>query len=93
MKAFKQANSRVKWNIVQVMALTCTFMIYGCAPVQEPKTVTYYKEHRAEREAMLARCGEDPGQLRGTPDCINASAAMMALQGQRKYAPPVFRSH
>lgn len=66
--------------------------LYACspAPAPEPKTVTYYRQHEGEAQAVLKRCGEDPGRLRGTPDCVNAGAAMLSLQGQRKYKPVQF---
>jgi hypothetical protein len=42
----------------------------GCA--EEVHTVEWYKEHKAERDAQLKKCDDNPGQLNNTPNCINA---------------------
>jgi hypothetical protein len=49
----------------------------GEAPVQ---TVDYYKTHAAERKAMQATCHNNPGELRGTPNCKNAAAAESVVE-------------
>lgn len=49
----------------------------GCGEQEEVKTVDYYKEHEAERKAKIEECKNNPGELRGTPNCINATTAKM----------------
>ncbi|MDR2876034.1 MAG: EexN family lipoprotein [Methylobacillus sp.] len=39
------------------------------------KTVDWYKTHEAERKAALKRCNNNPGDLKDTPTCINATRA------------------
>lgn len=56
-------------------ALVCGLSLSSQAPAATPKTVTYYDEHDGERKAVLARCRDNPGQLRDTPDCVNAERA------------------
>lgn len=52
-------------------ALVLSFTGYS----EEVKTVNYYKQHTAERKAKIDECKNNPGELRGTPNCINAIAA------------------
>lgn len=47
----------------------------GCGEKEEVKTVEYYKEHADERKAKIEECKNNPGELRGTPNCTNAIAA------------------
>ena len=55
-----------------------------------PFTVAYYKEHEAERKAMLIKCNNDPGHLKGTPQCINARQASLAEgSGSLRSLPPM----
>lgn len=42
-------------------------------------TVDYYKTHEAERLAKLKECRADPGELRETPNCVNAETAAEKL--------------
>lgn len=59
------------------------FALTGCfddtptiGPVQ---TVEWYKEHDDERQAILKRCVNNPGELQETPNCVNAIQAERAL--------------
>ena len=42
---------------------------------QPAKTVSWFVEHRAEWQATMKACRDNPGDLAKTPDCVNASAA------------------
>ncbi|MFD2190785.1 EexN family lipoprotein [Pistricoccus aurantiacus] len=60
-----------------------SFALTGCfddtpdiGPVQ---TVDWYKEHVDERKVTLETCGNNPGELKDTPNCINALQAERAL--------------
>ena len=41
----------------------------------EPRTVSYFEAHEAERKARLAECRDDVAMAREDGDCINAQAA------------------
>jgi hypothetical protein len=49
----------------------------ACTQSPDPMdhTVDYYRAHRAEREAAVAKCVNDPGSLRDSPACVNAREA------------------
>ena len=57
---------------IAVMVVTC-----ACSPAPEVArhTVDEYRADEAMRDAMLARCANDPGTLGETPDCLNAKQA------------------
>lgn len=59
-------------------------------PPPPPKTVAYYKEHTAERDARIAVCKNDPGTLKNDPDCVNASAAFFSSWGTATLPPVTF---
>lgn len=62
----------------------------ACAPSPEPthQTVEYYRANKDAREAKLVECGNDPGALGQTPDCINAKqAARMDVKSLRDLPP------
>lgn len=50
-------------------------LITGCGKSEPVQTVDWYKEHQAERKAMLEKCRNNPGELRGDKNCINAQKA------------------
>ena len=49
----------------------------GCArdASTETKTVDYYVANTEERAAMLQQCASNPGELRDSPNCVNAREA------------------
>ncbi len=64
----------------------------ACSP--EPPsarhTVDEYRANAQLRHAQVARCQEDPGSLKKTPDCINAQqAAAFEDRLRLRDAPPV----
>ncbi len=42
---------------------------------EKVNTVEWYKENQAERDAQLAKCQSNPGELALTPNCVNAKRA------------------
>jgi hypothetical protein len=53
-------------------------------------TVDYYRAHRAEREAAVAQCAKDPGNLRDSRTCVNArEAARLEDTGSLQGLPPM----
>ncbi|MBB5876171.1 EexN family lipoprotein [Xanthomonas sp. 3498] len=58
-----------------VVSVVCGLALSSQAQAATPKTVSYYSEHGEERRVVLARCRDNPGELRDTPDCVNAERA------------------
>lgn len=57
---------------IAIAAATLT----GCFESKEKvQTVDWFKENAAERKAQIDKCNANPGELRNTPNCINASKA------------------
>ena len=53
-------------------------------------SVDYYRARAAERAAMLSTCANDPGDLRDSPNCVNArEAARVEDVGSLKSLPPM----
>lgn len=42
---------------------------------QQSKTVGWFLDHRDELAVALKECGDNPGELQMTPNCINANEA------------------
>lgn len=62
-----------------------TLMLTGCfenKPLEETKSVDFYSKNPAERAVMVKKCSNNPGELKDTPNCINAKqAARVATSG------------
>ncbi|MFA4626403.1 EexN family lipoprotein [Xanthomonas perforans] len=58
-----------------IVSLVCGLALSSQAHAATPKTVSYYSEHGEERKVVLSRCRDNPGELRETPDCVNAEKA------------------
>ncbi|MEX3581726.1 MAG: EexN family lipoprotein [Burkholderia sp.] len=54
--------------------------------VSEVKTVDWYLENRDVMQKVLAECGNNPGELAGDQNCINASDASNKAFFQQKGA-------
>jgi hypothetical protein len=53
-------------------------------------TVDYYRAHAVERAATLRTCANDPGDLRDSPNCVNArEAARVEDVGSLRSLPPM----
>ncbi len=53
----------------------------GCfeqKPLEETKSVEFYSQNSADRAAMVKRCADNPGELKETPNCVNAMQAEKA---------------
>lgn len=64
----------------------------GCAPAPDRAhhTVEDYRMDQALRREELARCGNDPGTLDHSPDCVNArEAEREAGIGSLRDLPPL----
>ncbi|WBF16938.1 EexN family lipoprotein [Halomonas elongata] len=49
------------------------------------KPVDWYKAHDAERQVMLEKCGNNPGELKDDSNCINARQAMKLLSSGEEF--------
>jgi len=68
-------------NFALVFAAVMVFALSGCTEQAEPvQTVDWYKEHKEEREAMVQRCQNNPGEIAMTPNCINSVQAASDIQ-------------
>lgn len=56
---------------IVLFTMTLSFVAYS----EEVKTVNYYKQHISERKAKIEECKNNPGELKGTPNCVNAITA------------------
>ena len=55
-------------------------LLTGCIDnTPTAKTVDWYKANTAERQAMMRKCSQNPGELGESADCKNAIAAESAL--------------
>lgn len=60
------------------IALAALMALAGCKedqPVEVVQTVDWYKAHDVERVEMVKKCKNSPGEIAGTPSCINAKSA------------------
>lgn len=51
------------------------------------RTVDWYKTHSAERSAQLRECRNNPGELRDSPNCVNAARAADLVETSKKQLP------
>jgi hypothetical protein len=71
---FRPGARSVRLCLEMVVTLSA---VTACAPApkQAQFTVGYYRSHATLRRQVLDRCTNDPGDLGGAPDCINAREA------------------
>ena len=78
-------------NRPALTALAIAAMILAaCNPPPVAKTVDYYAEHVAERDARMTVCRNNPGELKNDPDCINAATSLRAGWTKRDMPPITF---
>ena len=83
-------------NKLVVSVLLAGVLLVGTAcNAEETKTVDWYAApaHKAALDAKLAECRNNPGELKDTPNCVNARAASEKLATSGKFEkvqePPV----
>lgn len=70
-----------------IFVATALLAMMACSRMETPKTVDWYKEHKAEREALLAECKQHG--LATSLDCENANKANIGLAAARRgYVKP-----
>jgi len=69
----------MKKILFTILLLVTSFTLAGCSEEKEKiYTVTEFAENNDLRKEWMAKCKENPGELRMTPNCTNAFA------GQKK---------
>ena len=63
-----------RWVLVLVVAIAAGCTNEATEPVQ---TVDWYLAHLPEMNAMREKCGNNPGELGKTPNCLNAEQAFI----------------
>lgn len=56
----------------RAVALVGAMLLAGCSSKHD---VNYYEGHGDDRDAVVAKCQNDPGALQHDPDCVNAIQA------------------
>ena len=80
-------------RLTQAVVVALTLASLGaCSRPEPPRTVAYYLEHAAERDARIALCKNDPGTLKDDPDCVNAASAAIRRWGTATLPPISFAS-
>jgi len=80
----------LRWGGLGIVWLAMALAACGRSARQDALTVGYFRTHVAERETMLRICANDPGQLQGTANCVNAREAARAEGiGSLKDLPPM----
>lgn len=58
-----------------VFIISFSALLASCQKTESVQTVDWYRQHKTERETLLKKCNDNPGQLMNTPNCMNASRA------------------
>jgi hypothetical protein len=75
---------REPW-VITVLNVGAIALNAGCSRAPPPESiypVSWYEAHNEERIARLQRCKENDGTEGGSPNCMNAQAALRQLQGR-----------
>jgi hypothetical protein len=66
-------------RLLYVIPVVAIFCLSACSQEPQPPKATYtvddYLANPQIREAKLAECANNPGELAQTPDCVNVKAA------------------
>lgn len=76
-------------RIATGVALVAVSLMGACTQ-KEAKTVAYYTANPVERDQLVARCRNNPGNLKDDPDCINATDSSIQGWGKAKLPPVTF---
>jgi len=75
---------RERW-VITVLNVGAIALNAGCSRSPPPESiypVSWYEAHNEERIARLQRCKENDGTEGGSPNCMNAQAALRQVQGR-----------
>ena len=68
-------------RVLSFAAIAAILLLPGCKEETEVKTVQWYTEHPAERQAQMDLCKNNPGQLKDDPNCVNAMQSAIRNSG------------
>jgi hypothetical protein len=73
---------------MKIMARSAAFLAVLALPAmaEETRTVSWYLVHRAEMNAKLTACNDDPGHAAHDPNCENAHQARITLSADEARA-------
>jgi hypothetical protein len=71
--------------VLIILSLAAGLALAACQPAAIVHDKTYFAGHAAERAQTLAACRNDPGQLGGTPNCVNAIQADADAEHERVF--------
>jgi hypothetical protein len=74
-------------KIIHFLLACILFGLSACDKTEEVKTVDWYLSNLDAMKAKVSECRSNPGQLRGTPNCINAERADTREQASRTRLP------
>ena len=69
-RILSMTNSK-KMQLITVFCLSVA--LTACE--EKVQTIDWYKTHAKEREEVIAKCNNNPGELGNKPNCINARIA------------------
>lgn len=75
-------NNSIKTILFFIAALAITSCDKNDENNSPVRDVEYYFTHADAREAMIAKCNNNPGELEDTPDCINATEASIRAMNE-----------
>lgn len=76
-------------RVATLLVLTAAALLGACSQ-KEAKTVAYYTANPVERDQLVAKCRNNPGNLKDDPDCINATDSAIQGWGKAKLPPVTF---
>lgn len=74
--------------LLAILSLSAGCVLAGCQPAAPVHDKAYFAGHAHERAQTLAACRNDPGELGGTPNCVNALQADADAEHERVFHGP-----
>ncbi|AKK25107.1 EexN family lipoprotein [Pandoraea oxalativorans] len=70
----------------KTLLVLAVLILAACSKTESTYTRSWYREHDAEREAMVAQCKDDAAKA-VTPECVNATnaASDIFINGKNYY--------
>ncbi len=66
------------WTLA-FLVLSAALGVTQTLPPREQRTVSWYAANPWALDAVTRACRDDPGRLRGSPDCVNADQARIVV--------------
>ncbi|MGL6003089.1 MAG: EexN family lipoprotein [Plesiomonas sp.] len=72
-------------SLISILSITSCFDKQQQQQQQQINTVDYYSKNIEERVKTIKQCSDNPGELKNTPNCVNAiKAETLASSGNLK---------